>query len=80
MLTATGSDIVPFTTHSPESNPIVLVFNVMAQRLTSACNESNVRTNNYMISLLNQIIDSISPDIVFFMLPKMWSQQFFVMV
>ena len=59
VLTDAGACRMPFPTYSLKLNPIELVFNVTAQRVASACNKSNARTNCDMIYLLNQVIDSI---------------------
>ena len=65
ILTAVGVDAIPLPTCSAELNPIELVFNAMVQRFASACNECKIQNNEQMISLLNNVIDSITPDIIF---------------
>ena len=61
---------------SPVLDPIDLFFNVIVQIFSSACNESNVRTSNDVISLLNQIIDSEPPYIFFYTIKNAFANFF----
>ena len=79
VLIAEGAEIIPLPSCSTDLNHIELVFNVMVQIFNSACNESNVRTNNDMISLLNQIIDSILINVLFYVIKNVVTI-FFLMV
>ena len=65
VLHSVGIDSIPLSTCSPELNPIELVFNIMVQRFASKYSESSMKNNKEMLSLLNEVIDSITPDIIF---------------
>ena len=65
MFRSVGIDIFTFPTHSPELNPIELVFNVMVQRFASRFNESNANSDGDLLNLLYYVVDSILPDIIF---------------
>ena len=60
-----GIHIVTLPTHSPELNPIELVFNVMVQRFASRFNESNANSDADVLNLLYSVVDSITPDMIF---------------
>ena len=65
ILHSTGINSIPLPAYSSELNLIELVFNIMVQRFTSKYSESSVKNNKEMILFLNEIIDSITPCIIF---------------
>ena len=60
-----GIDAATLPTHSPELNPIELIFNVMVQRFASRFNETALFSNDDILQLLNSVVESIAPDIIF---------------
>ena len=62
ILTKASVDSITLPVCSPRLNPIELVFNVIVQCFASQCNETSISSNEDMLSLLNKVIDSISPD------------------
>jgi len=60
-----GIDAVTLPTYSPELNPIELIFNVMVQRFASKFNETELFNNDDVLQLLNSVVESITPDIIF---------------
>ena len=60
-----GIDDINFPKHRPELNHIELMFNVMIQRFNSEFNSKKIETDEDMLNLLTNVVDSIRPDVVF---------------
>ena len=58
-------DVMTLPKHSPELNPIELIFNVMVQRFNSEFNSKKIETDQDVLNLLTNVIDSIRPDVMF---------------
>ena len=72
-----GIDVVTLPKHSPELNPIELIFNAMVQRFNSEYNSKEIKTDKDALNLLIKVIDSIRPDIAFACYEKCGCKNFY---
>ena len=60
-LSSLDIDVVLLPSHSPDLNPVELVFNVMAQRFRARYHESMCYTDHDSLTFLHEVIDLITP-------------------
>ena len=77
LLTGIGTGAMLLPNYSPELNPIELVFNVMTQRFKSIYHESIFSTNEEVLTMLHEVVDSISPSVIFSCYQKCGHDNFF---
>ena len=70
-------DVVLLPACSPELNPIELIFNVMVQKFNSACDESEIFSNEDVLNLLCAVVDSMTTDVMFACYQKCGHDNFF---